>query len=272
MNDALHQIHRSLAAPLSVAELAKRSSYSSFHFQRLFKAQTGLSINQYIRQTRLEWVANLLVFHPNQTIAELADLCGFQSIASFSHSFRAYFGVTPKQWRKNQYQTHVSQADFQLSPTLRMSEPEVIQLAAQPVIYLRHQGYDQSIRQAWQQLAFWQASNKVKTGQMLSLYHSNPLLTPRTECRYVAALTVASLEKIPAGVGRMEIPGGWFLSCRAQGQYGDVLNLWQYLYYQYMPTQALRTLPIPAHGLFFQNHLSGTQTTFDLALRLPLQI
>lgn len=272
INNALHSIHRSLANPITVTQLAAQSSYSVFHFQRLFKAQTGLSVNQYIRQTRLEWVANLLLFHPQRSVAELADVCGFQSTTTFSNRFKSHFGVTPKQWRQHQQPAQAGNAAFRLSSTLSFEPPQIIQLPEQPVIYLRHYGYDHSIRQVWQKLEYWQHANAVAVGEMISLYHSNPLLTPRANCRYVAAMQVAANASIPSGVGRMNIPGGWFLSCRAQGEYGDVLNLWQYLYYQYLPKQALRTLPIPAHAVFYRNHLAGEERRFDMALRLPLQV
>lgn len=272
INDALHRIHRSLAQPLTVSQLAAQSSYSNFHFQRLFKAQTGTTVNQYVRQTRLEWVANLLLFHPQRSVAELADLCGFQSVTTFSNRFKSHFGVTPKQWRQTKYQDQSRQTGFSLSPTLVFETPKIIQLPEQPVIYLRHFGYDESIRKVWQKLQHWQQANAIEVGEMISLYHSNPLLTPRADCRYVAAMQIDANTPTPSGVGRMSIPGGWFLSCRAQGEYGDVLNLWQYLYYQYLPTQSLRTLPIPAHAVFYKNHLAGSGRRFDMTLRLPLQV
>ena len=73
-------------------------SYSSF--RRAFKAQTGHSPKQYQLQLRLRRVKDLLR-SSDKTIAEIADLLGFDSPYHLSNQFKNATGQAPKLWRQN---------------------------------------------------------------------------------------------------------------------------------------------------------------------------
>lgn len=44
---AISYIHRNLDEPITLTKIAKHVGYSSYHFLRLFKMQTGLSPHYY---------------------------------------------------------------------------------------------------------------------------------------------------------------------------------------------------------------------------------
>ncbi|MDX2006132.1 MAG: AraC family transcriptional regulator [Meiothermus sp.] len=78
--------------------LAGLVELSPHHFLRLFKAQFGLPPYQYLVQRRLRHAAHLL----RTTGADVTDVCfdlGFESLGSFSRSFKEKFGVSPSSYR-----------------------------------------------------------------------------------------------------------------------------------------------------------------------------
>ncbi len=274
VNEALHYIHANLGEELDIPILAERSFYSLHHFQRIFKEITQETVHEYIKRTRLEWAGNLLMFNRDSSVAEVAQDCGFHSLSSFTHAFKNMFDVTPGQWRRNRYQ---ATDDKELSATPRnglIDSIEVKKCGVKRVAYVRHIGYDKSISKAWTRLLDWNTAKGLsKSGfEMIGLHHSNPAQVPREQCRYVACVTVPKKQFRSGGISIMDIPGGVHLCCRAKGQYGEVLVVWNYLYNHWLPGSQYEAMPIPGHVIYYQNHLlEGASDEFDIELRIPVR-
>ncbi len=81
-----------------VRELASLLNLSSSQTLRKVNAATGKSVNQYIRELRLEKAANLLKETDNN-VSEIAYQVGFNSASYFNKAFSKYFGVTPGEYK-----------------------------------------------------------------------------------------------------------------------------------------------------------------------------
>jgi len=81
-----------------VRELASSLNLSSSQTLRKVKAATGKSVNQYIRELRLEKAARLLK-KTDLTAAEIAYQVGFNSASYFNKTFSKYFGITPGEYK-----------------------------------------------------------------------------------------------------------------------------------------------------------------------------
>lgn len=95
----LSYIGSHLAENLSVEILAAQAYLSKFYLMRKFKADTGYGLHQYIRSKRLLMARDLL--KTEAPIAEIADSVGFADYSTFSRSFKAMFGETPRDFRAN---------------------------------------------------------------------------------------------------------------------------------------------------------------------------
>lgn len=91
---AVAYIHGCYARPLSVAEIAREVSMSEFHFHRVFRAVKGMPPHQYLNEIRMERAGELLRYghHP---IMDIALMCGYADLASFSKAFKRRFGHAP---------------------------------------------------------------------------------------------------------------------------------------------------------------------------------
>jgi DNA-binding response OmpR family regulator len=80
-------------------ELATLMFMSRSTFYRKLKAVTGMSGNEFIRTSRLNYAAKLLE-SGNYAVTEVAYEAGFNDIKYFRKRFYDQFGVTPSEYRK----------------------------------------------------------------------------------------------------------------------------------------------------------------------------
>ncbi len=87
-------LRHELQEPPSLEELARRVGCSHCYFSRLFSHEVGLTIQQYLRQIRLERAAELL--RPGRcNVTEAAAAVGYNSLSHFSTAFHNAFGCCP---------------------------------------------------------------------------------------------------------------------------------------------------------------------------------
>jgi AraC-like DNA-binding protein len=83
-----------LQEPPSLEELGKRVGCSPFYLSRLFSQEGGLTMQQYLRQVRMERAAELLRTG-RCNVTEAALEVGYSSLSHFSTVFHQTFGCCP---------------------------------------------------------------------------------------------------------------------------------------------------------------------------------
>ncbi|MFM2625252.1 AraC family transcriptional regulator [Vibrio owensii] len=95
----LAYIHVNLSSTLSLEDIAKQSCWSRWQLQRVFQAETGLTVANYVRELKLSQAAEELL-DSKERVIDIALGLGFNSEISFSRSFKQMFGASPSQYRK----------------------------------------------------------------------------------------------------------------------------------------------------------------------------
>ena len=80
-------------------ETAQHAGISPGHFSHLLKERTGRSFTELLRQCRVDLACEMLL-HSEQTLAVIADRCGFCDQSYFTRVFRDVKGATPRQFRE----------------------------------------------------------------------------------------------------------------------------------------------------------------------------
>ena len=88
-----------LNEPFTIQSLSEMAQVSQTSFRRLFKAHTGKSPSNYIRELRMTSAARMLLTSDRE-IAEIGYQVGFSDANYFSRTFRQVFGVSPHQYRR----------------------------------------------------------------------------------------------------------------------------------------------------------------------------
>ena len=89
-----------LQEEITLKKVADAICYSEEHTSRFFKKQTGENLFDFIRSQRLLRAAEQIREKGGNIINAAVD-CGFNSHEVFSRSFSAFFGISPKEFRKN---------------------------------------------------------------------------------------------------------------------------------------------------------------------------
>ena len=72
--------------------------YTSNYFARMFKDAAGISINDYIRQIKIDRAKRLLI-ETSLSVNEVAELVGYTNKNYFFYSFKKETGLTPLSYR-----------------------------------------------------------------------------------------------------------------------------------------------------------------------------
>jgi AraC-like DNA-binding protein len=94
----VNQLAQSKEEPLSVKEIARSLGISASHLRARFRASCGVSLGRHLRRLRLEKACGLLRLSQRR-VTEIAELCSFTSIYSFSRAFHTAYGVSPMAYR-----------------------------------------------------------------------------------------------------------------------------------------------------------------------------
>ena len=90
-----------LFSPLSLADAAAHLVVSGAHLARIFRVETGLSVNAYIAQQKID-AAKSLLRSTTRDVREISDALSFSSLAYFGKVFRQQTGMTPTQFQQRQ--------------------------------------------------------------------------------------------------------------------------------------------------------------------------
>lgn len=97
--DACSYINQHLGEPLTLEVLAGQVHVSPTYLSRLFKRETGCTLNTYINQHRILQAMQLL--ETSMKIIDIAGMVGFENAKYFSQVFRKQVGKTPQQYRQS---------------------------------------------------------------------------------------------------------------------------------------------------------------------------
>jgi AraC-like DNA-binding protein len=88
-----------LHEPIPVGELAAHLQVSVSFLQKCFRRTLGLGVGGYVRRMRVHRAAAALRLNRDQSVSEVAARFGFDSLYSFSRTFKQVMGQSPSAYR-----------------------------------------------------------------------------------------------------------------------------------------------------------------------------
>lgn len=108
LSDVLDLALARLDEPLSVGELAAQALMSTRTFARRFVAVTGTTPHRWLLLQRLNRAQQLLE-ETDESIEEIARMCGFGSAVSLRQQFHSWRGTSPQRYRRT-FRTRIPEA------------------------------------------------------------------------------------------------------------------------------------------------------------------
>ena len=277
-NNMMNYINEYIDTDINIDELAIKFKISKYHLHRVFKEQMGSNIYETIKSIRLQKASNLLISNKYSTITQVANICGYSSQTSFIRAFKQRFEQTPKQWRNGGYKDY-SNKILSSSKTASLSKVDfshlkmkIEKIPKRKVYYIRQQGYNSKAMQTWQKMMAWVYTNDIKSYEQIGFYHDNPIITPLDSCYYVAGIAPKENKEfknttLPYFIIQEDICATFDV----QGKYGDILNLIQWVYHQWLPNSGFETTTIPSFTIFEKNHFLDDDGLFKVKYYVPIR-
>ncbi len=101
VSDAVRIINEHFFEHLSLQAVATQLHVTPQHLSSTFSRQIGVSFSAYLRDKRLKYAADLLKTH-KLTMTEVCYRCGFENLSHFIRSFKSQYGVSPRNYVKQQ--------------------------------------------------------------------------------------------------------------------------------------------------------------------------
>ena len=98
-NKIISYINQNLTSELSLNSLSKQFSISASHLNRIFKEETGITLQKYIAARRIARAKTLL--SNGYTVTEVFSMSGFGDYSNFYKTFTKMVGISPKNYAIN---------------------------------------------------------------------------------------------------------------------------------------------------------------------------
>ena len=294
----LTHIQEHLDEALDLEELAQVACFSSFHFHRIFAAMTGETLADHVRRLRLERAAMELRSGAKQVI-QLALDAGYDAHAAFTRAFKAAYGVSPAAFRRAtgpiairlapsgvHFRPGVPLTTFNTNH-LTTKTMKVITKKLKPlrVAYLRHVGPYEGVGQTWNDLVAQLSADKQlrkrSVFQCIGIGHDDPSVTPASELRFDACITVDEAYEPKKPVAVQTIAGGDYAVAAAKNcptgktkdSFPRVGDAYQYLYGKWLARSSRELRPAPAFMMFVgaRDTDAPRKQRMDIHVYMPLQ-
>ncbi|WP_417898524.1 AraC family transcriptional regulator [Bacillus haimaensis] len=221
IDNVLEFIEVNLDQSLALEQLAKVSTYSPYHFQRLFKGIVGETPANYVKRLRLENAAHFLIYEHQIPITQIALMCGFSSLSYFTATFVANFQMSPKKWREGGYlerfpreyeddskkskqsrkmeKAHHEHEGYNKFQWLNLKKVNTAEFPAFTAVKRQSVGpYTEGVPSVWEEIyRFANARDLVKEDTvMYGIPKNNPYITPPEKSRYDCLLPVNDPDKL----------------------------------------------------------------------------
>lgn len=95
----INYVYHNYFRKTNLSDIAKRIGYSEDYVGRIFKSETGESFSKFVTRIRLQKAKELLI-NTDLSIADIAEVTGFNDIYYFSKVMKKEEGISPLMWKR----------------------------------------------------------------------------------------------------------------------------------------------------------------------------
>ncbi|MFN1619388.1 AraC family transcriptional regulator [Vibrio rotiferianus] len=244
-------IDEHLDETLTLESLSEVAACSKYHFHRIFKSFTGISVMQYVLLSRMKRASFRLAFEPQVSVTNIAFEASFESLEAFSRAFSRLFKQTPTQFRKQpEWKIWHKQFEFK-SPTIgeHPMNVRIIDFAKRDIAFITHKGSPELVYESSAKFIAWRKSSglsPIKSSETFGIPYSDPNDTPEEEFRFdIAGSHQGVVPENVYGVQSGTIQSGRCAVVIHKGSHHSIGDSIRYLYQTWLPEsgEMLREYP-----------------------------
>ena len=249
-------IYDHLDDELDLQKLAEVACLSPYHWHRIYRAVQGETVAATVKRLRLHRAAGQLV-QTAMTVQEIAERSGYKSLASFTRTFGAVYGLPPAQYRArgshSQFDTRNQEsAEAMFDVSLKTFQPA-------SAVTLAHRGSYMEIGKPFDTLFGWLATRNLLTPDQrcIGIYYDDPDAVPEAELRARAGVIPPRDFDIEAPLERTTIAGGRYAVLRYKGPYAEISKAYRWFFGAWLVNSGEEAADAPV----FEEYLNSPRDT-----------
>ncbi len=229
VNESIDYIIRHLDEEISIEDVADYCQLSKYHFSRIFKEETGVSLYAFIKRLKMEQSALRLKLERDKSITDIGVDYGYSS-SNYSSAFKKHHNISPAELRKAMNTTCVPHP-FYTDKVARFQSFEeydqqiiIKELDNFVVIHERHIGNYIELGKNWCDFTEKYKDYSKEDTLLIERFYDDPSITSVEQCLYDICMTVdknCSLDNV------ISIQGGKFAFYRFDGLMQDIFVAFQ---------------------------------------------
>ncbi|MCX6354849.1 MAG: AraC family transcriptional regulator [Candidatus Aureabacteria bacterium] len=280
----LIHIQRNLDRPLELEELSRIAYFSPFHFHRIFRGIVGESVKEHIRRLRLER-AVLQLRATDRSILDIALDAGYETHESFTRAFRAMFGASPAEIRRDRRAVLIAGRlsgvcyTGEWVPVFNPVRGGGVQMKVRiekvnpmRVAFMRHIGPYIECGETWSTFCAWAGpKGLLRQGvKVLGISHDDPEVTPADKLRYDACITVDESFKPEGEIGVQEVRGGEYAVTTHKGPYKKLIETYSALFGKWAPSSGRIVSQAPCFEMYLNDPMKTPPAELLTDIYVPL--
>ncbi|MBP6927064.1 MAG: AraC family transcriptional regulator [Caldisericales bacterium] len=241
---AINFMEARLKEKVGLGDVAKEAGFSSFHFHRIFLANVGETVTEYLRKRRLSEAARELM-ETDHRILDIAVDYQFESQQAFTRAFKRMFFVPPGRCRREKPPVHLfyrRRLDREGLRFLRGGvvgmEPKIVELGEIKAVGIRYYGDNKNgeIKQVWDKFNkdMCCMKNVSKPGIALGICSMVEGGDPG-KFEYVCSMKVDNASEIPEGMVARVLPPHKYLVFTHKGKLDNLGETYNHIYQNWIP-------------------------------------
>jgi len=238
-------IERHFREDPTLEQVASHVFMSPFHFQRVFKKETGETPKEYLTRLRIERACHMLFMNDEKSLYEIALDNGFTSQSVFARAFGKKYGMSATAFRKlsipaiarlsvwdpDIQRLFIARARKTFTPkeckaflaSITVKRVEPISVIYAPTTMKS----EKDIADEFQTLANRAAAFDIvsTTPEFYGVMLDFPLHTALEKCRYKACLRISDDLPLPPKIHKMKIEGGKYAVFSMKGDIEAMIRL-----------------------------------------------
>ncbi len=240
---------------LSIEELSDVAGFSKYHFSRIFQGMLQEPLAHYVNRIRMEQSLFLLAHRTDKNMTDIAYELGFSDSAVFSRVFKNYYGVSPREYRKeysknckesfllSEYNKDTAKIEREGNPFPVTAEITLENLEEKKIMYVRHTGTYEMLATEYaglmQTLLTYAERMQIFVSDQnwpLAMYHDNPEFGEARQFRTSLCLTVPEDVSVQEDgvIGTMKLMGGLYAVGHFRIQESQYSDAWNYMYQEWI--------------------------------------
>ncbi|GBF50926.1 GyrI-like small molecule binding domain protein [Leptospira ryugenii] len=238
------KLESNLSEEFALNELAFFSTYSPWHFHRLFSQFQSENVKDYVRRLRLEKAA-FEIKTTSFPILEIALEAGYTSQEAFTKAFRKTLGITPAAYRKK-FQTNPKNFGGLLAlEPFGISSADICikKISSFHLLYRRRIGPYHEMPGFPEDPTFlsaiyeWLSKQKhsAHDQKWIGISQDDPDITEPDKIRFDIGIPVSPKIQVPHGLGLQRVEGGDRVQIRVRLPYDSLPKVYEVIINEFFP-------------------------------------